>query len=243
MSQLEVAVITPHQSPYPARTEAYTASCPRVGIWLHFPFAPAQQPLPANYRAGFLAGPRTRPVTTSDLASQRGIGAWLAPPLAHRLLGSAIGDLADVEATTSAAPIFLDVSQRLTAISDTQDAIAAVTAAIAEHTAHVAGPRPEMAMALSLMQRYHGTIPISALSDKVGVSTRTLSTQFRAYTGLSPKLCARVIRIKHAVKLLGHRTYESLAQLAAAAGFSDQAHLCHEMLAFTGHTPSGFLRR
>lgn len=57
-----------------------------------------------------------------------------------------------------------------------------------------------------------------------GYSHRTLVSHFRRSVGLSPKRYCRVLRFQRALRQLTPAGSPSLASLAAAAGYSDQAH-------------------
>jgi transcriptional regulator GlxA family with amidase domain len=63
-----------------------------------------------------------------------------------------------------------------------------------------------------------------------------LIERFRDHVGLPPKAAARVIRLDRAVAALrsgGPR----IAEVAAACGYADQAHLGRELRALGGITP------
>ena len=70
--------------------------------------------------------------------------------------------------------------------------------------------------------------------------------QARAETGLTPKAAGRVIRFDRARKLLVRELATAtadyrLADLAAACGYFDQAHLAREFRALAGCPPSQWL--
>ena len=60
--------------------------------------------------------------------------------------------------------------------------------------------------------------------------------RFRHYIGQSPKAVAQIARLQRALQLLD--TAMPLAQVAADAGYHDQAHLDHVFKAMAGRTPS-----
>lgn len=67
-------------------------------------------------------------------------------------------------------------------------------------------------------------------------SRKRLWSRFRAQIGLTPKRAATLVRFDHVAHRLaaGH----SVALVAAESGFADQSHLCRDVLAFTGLTPT-----
>lgn len=65
---------------------------------------------------------------------------------------------------------------------------------------------------------------------------KRLWSRFRSQIGLTPKRAARLVRFDHAAHLLA--AGNAAAQVAAASGYVDQAHLHREVKAFTGVTPT-----
>lgn len=101
--------------------------------------------------------------------------------------------------------------------------------------------RPELAYAWHLLDRSRGRIPITALADAVGFTPRHLGTLFHRETGRSPKQIAGLIRFERASSLIAAqvnaRGDTDLAGVAAATGFSDQAHLTREFTRYCGTGP------
>ncbi len=73
-----------------------------------------------------------------------------------------------------------------------------------------------------------------------GYSHRAMITLFRRSVGLAPKEYVRVLRFTRALARM--RAGHALADVALAAGYSDQAHFSREFRAFAGATPSHYLR-
>lgn len=83
-----------------------------------------------------------------------------------------------------------------------------------------------------------GTIPVGALADEVGWSRQHLTRRFRSEFGAAPKLAARIVRFDRAWSLLRSRPSRSLAELAHACGYFDQAHLNRDFSQLAGCPPS-----
>ena len=81
---------------------------------------------------------------------------------------------------------------------------------------------------------------ISRIADGVGWSHKHLIARFRQHVGLAPKTASRLIRFDGVLRRL-ERSPLDWAQLAADAGYADQAHLVRDFRAFTGTTPTRFL--
>ena len=77
---------------------------------------------------------------------------------------------------------------------------------------------------------------VAEVAAQVGFSERQLNRRSLAAFGYGPKVLGRVLRLQRAVRSARRGT--PLAQVAHAAGYSDQAHFAHETRALTGQTPS-----
>jgi transcriptional regulator GlxA family with amidase domain len=86
---------------------------------------------------------------------------------------------------------------------------------------------------------------VAELARETGWSARHLDNRFRAEIGLTPKAAARVIRFDRARRMLMRRVGAggppALADLAAAGGYYDQAHLAREFRGLAGVPPSRWL--
>ncbi|WP_051470929.1 helix-turn-helix domain-containing protein [Patulibacter minatonensis] len=99
--------------------------------------------------------------------------------------------------------------------------------------------RPDVAWAVGRLDRTGGLLPIDELRRELGCSRRHLAARFREEVGVGPKAYARLVRFDRAQHALRERP-DPLAVVAAAHGFSDQAHLTREVRAFAGVTPTAF---
>ena len=86
----------------------------------------------------------------------------------------------------------------------------------------------------------HGSGPaaIGRMADDLGTTTRTLHRACTAAVGYGPKTLDRVFRFRRFLALDQSVPLAPLAQLAADAGYADQAHLTRECGRFAGATPS-----
>jgi len=99
--------------------------------------------------------------------------------------------------------------------------------------------RAVMATARSLAV---GDERVPDLADRAGLSHRQLHRRFVRQVGYAPKQFARVARFRRFLALAdAKRADRSLASLAAAAGYSDQAHLTRECRRLAGRTPRELL--
>ncbi len=77
---------------------------------------------------------------------------------------------------------------------------------------------------------------VAEVQSEAGLSRRGLHDLFERRVGMRPKLFARVERFSTALDAAPHR--QSWVDLAATAGFSDQAHLSREFAALSGTPPT-----
>jgi len=76
---------------------------------------------------------------------------------------------------------------------------------------------------------------VDRAASMVGLSERQLERQFDDRFGLSPRLYRRIIRLRWALRFAA--TGADLAQVAASAGYADQAHFTRDVRSFMGGNP------
>jgi AraC-like DNA-binding protein len=87
----------------------------------------------------------------------------------------------------------------------------------------------------------HGRI--EKLSQWIGISARHLQRRFSASVGYGPKAFQSILRFQRLLNLAGRsRRRRNLAELAADAGYADQAHMTREILRFSGCQPTLLLQ-
>ncbi|MDD9207757.1 helix-turn-helix domain-containing protein [Georgenia sp. 10Sc9-8] len=93
--------------------------------------------------------------------------------------------------------------------------------------------------AIALM-RSREQVALAPVAERLHVSARTLQRLFARYVGASPLWVLRRYRLQDAVAALDTGAGESLADLAAALGFADHAHLTRAFTAVVGVPPSRY---
>lgn len=92
--------------------------------------------------------------------------------------------------------------------------------------------------ALAIIDAARGNVAIERVAREVGITRRHLERRFNESVGLNLKQVARIARMHSALDLLQQQPSISGAEIAAACGYSDQAHLIHECRTLAGATPS-----
>jgi len=90
-----------------------------------------------------------------------------------------------------------------------------------------------------MIRESRGTVSLSQLGTRLGVSRNEFARRFRDGTGLTPKRFARIVRFHSALSLL-HRT-EQIAAVAAELDYYDQAHMYRDFAEFAHLTPGDFV--
>ena len=96
--------------------------------------------------------------------------------------------------------------------------------------------------AVSAIDRSHGTRPIADIAQRIGLSTRRFLDVFRSEVGLSPKAFSRMRRFAAVLTTIDGMTNIDWTEVALSCGYFDQAHFNHDFRAFSGVSPSEYLR-
>ncbi|TNM50273.1 AraC family transcriptional regulator [Nocardioides albidus] len=188
-----------------------------------------------------LSGLHTEPAAIHHDGSQRGIQLALSLDGARMLLGRPAADLSGAltDLDETGVPTELrQLPERLHDLPSWPARVALVDRTLARLAARAGDPAPraEVAHALALLTR---GARVEEAAAEVGYSRRRLGSLVRAECGLTPKAYQRIARLEAARRLLGRRP---LAEVAAACGYADQAHLAREWSALAGCAPTTWLR-
>jgi len=211
---------------------------------------PAQ---PASRHDTLLGGLHTSPALIEHDGRQAGVQVSLHPLGARALLGLPAGELAglDVEADQVIGPVMHELYERVGSAATWRQRFAAIDEVLLRCITSPAGastarvPCDAVAHAWMRLLAARGCLPVTQLVEETGYSPRHLSARFRTETGLTPKTAARVIRFDAVRRQLQAQASAGvtggLADLAAAYGFYDQAHLAREFRGLAGCPPSRWL--
>ncbi len=191
-----------------------------------------------------LAGLHGAPAVIHHDGRQRGVQLEVTPRGAAALFGVPAGALAGCVAhLDSVVPAFsIELTDRLSAAATWADRWAVLDEVFLRELRFDAAPSAQLEHAWSLMLRSHGLAPIGRLADEVGWSRRHLAQRFTTSFGLTPKVMSRVLRFERAKGLVQAPTRPSLASVAAACGYADQAHMSREWTALAGSAPTRWMR-
>jgi methylphosphotriester-DNA--protein-cysteine methyltransferase len=96
------------------------------------------------------------------------------------------------------------------------------------------------ALALDHLTRSDGNATVQALANIAGVTSRQIDRLFARRLGIAPKTTGRVLRFQRALRALMRDPGRPLAEIAADAGYFDQAHFVKDFRRMTGGVPRGY---
>lgn len=183
-----------------------------------------------------VVGPNTRAFTVALAAGTRVAGVRLHPGAAPALLGVDAVALRDGRAAIE--DVWGDDGLRLADDLDAHaDRARVLLSALASRVPRSSAPD---ALVRAAVQRLASpNLSVAALATDLGVSERQLRRRFDAAVGYGPKRLARVLRLTRALDAA--RAGETLARVAADAGYADQAHFANDCRDLAGVAPSALL--
>jgi AraC-like DNA-binding protein len=205
---------------------------------------------PAGSYDTLIGGLHTSPALITHQGRQSGIQVGLSPLGARPLLGIPAGELTclDLAGADVLGGLAAEIQQRLLACPTWPERFTVLDDLLLARVG-ANGTRTEVSTEIEyawrLLLRSGGRASVQRLATETGWSDRHLRTQFRTEIGLAPKAAARVVRFDRAKRLLLGQARAGgpprLAELAAASGYYDQAHLDREFGALAGCPPTAWL--
>ncbi|WP_267242195.1 helix-turn-helix transcriptional regulator [Streptomyces sp. PR69] len=174
-----------------------------------------------------VAGPDTRAHRPDPALGERFAGVRFAPGTGPPLLGVPAHELRDQRVNLSDLCGAAD-ARRLAARVERAAGPAAALEAEALRRAAAAGPPDALTAAVVRLLEAGGT------AAAAGLGVRQLHRRCLDAFGYGPKTLARVLRLQRALRLV--RRGMPFAEVAAALGCADQAHLAREMRELAGMT-------
>jgi AraC-like DNA-binding protein len=190
----------------------------------------------------WLSGVQWGPVVCEQPRRHAVLGVRLRPAAAHALIGRPLAEVSGMVADLRdlVGPSADELAERCGNARSVAACVEVAEAWVAARLDRASAVDPAVAWAAAEIERTGGTVSIAALRAETGFSRTRLAARFREQVGVTPKLYARIIRFRHALALLASGA-GSLADIAAAAGYYDQAHMTAEVRAMAGVTPGRLL--
>lgn len=203
---------------------------------------PDHRQAPGRYDA-LIGGLHLTPAMITHDGRQSGVQVAVHPLGCRALFGLPAAELVNLDtdfAAVAGATVVTELRERLWRAGTWPERFAAVDQVLCRlAAARRAEVNPEVAYAYRRLIAAGGDLSVAALAGELGWSGRHLTDRFRAEVGLRPKEAARVIRFDRARRRVSPAI--RLADIAADAGYFDQAHLAREFHALAGCSPTQWL--
>ena len=189
-------------------------------------------------------GPWTRPYVARLAPGTKIVGARCHPGTASSLLGMPASEL--LNQSVALDDVWgRDFAARFERIADQSGVAAELSALEGALIGRLRRARPidyaTRAAIQWIARNPHGRV--ETLSDLLGLSPRQIQRRFKIAVGYGPKLFQSVLRFQRLLNLAADSSEQrSLAEFAADADYSDQAHMTREVQRFTGGTPGTLLK-
>lgn len=211
-------------------------------FWRHHTGTPAERQAPHLFVGQMLAPAVLSPAGHADIVAIR-----LEPFGAHALLGLRQSDTADqiLDANALGLP-WLTRAMSAAQSAHTPDAALRIleTSLLQRLRARRGTPvDPRVVAAATALDASVGRLRIDEIARRVGASPRQLERLFLDQIGTTPKRFARVMRFQATATSVLNGDAPSLADVSAANGYFDQAHMIRDFVTFAGTTPGQFAGR
>lgn len=194
------------------------------------------------HRNCVVGGLHLAPVLIEQDSYQQGLHIELNPLGVRALLGVSATELASttIDAGELPVPWARDLPGRLLDLPDWAARFDLMDRELASALAPVTLVS-EIQWAWRSMIAGHGGVGVRELAGEIGWSRRHFSERFAREVGVSPKQAARLMRFERSGDLLRTGGWRSLAEVAAVAGYYDQAHMANEWRSMAGCPPSTWI--
>lgn len=173
------------------------------------------------------------------------VAAKFRPGGLAALSGRGVRDLRDrvTPAREVFGPALADALAGLDESTAVEECVRWVEATLTRLPAHPDERYEQVLRIVADMLAHRELVRVAQVEERHGLSTRALQRLFGHYVGVSPKWVLARYRMHDAVTDLDSGYDDSLADLAAALGWYDQAHFTRNFVALVGVTPGQYRAR
>jgi AraC-like DNA-binding protein len=189
-----------------------------------------------------VGGPRAGAYVRDVSFPVTSVGAELAPGAAALLLGERADALAHRH--TPLADLWGRTAElwheQLLEAGDPERRLTVFEALLFARLPRLRGVHPAVAHALA---RFGSTSAVREVVAETGYSHRRFGALFQEAVGLAPKRYCRVLRFRSVLDRLATEPSTPMADIALAAGYSDQPHFTREFRELAGMSPGAYRKR
>lgn len=192
----------------------------------------------------WFSGLHERAISIESLQGTHLVSARLHPLGAFRLFGPDIPKAVNtvVHLETLLGPPAAELRATLLAADSTEERFVHLERFLIGYISPSRVPSAIVSEAARRIEEAHGNLRIASIYGELGVSRKLLWLRFGRELGLSPKSYAQLHRFVWTLARLRESTSVEWPRLAAAAGYSDQAHLVIDFRRAAFASPTEFLR-
>jgi len=180
-----------------------------------------------------IAGPDSVPYPIRLCAGTESAGLRFAPGAAPSVLGIPAHELLDQRVRLDDVWPAAEARRAAERIADAPDHGTALEALAVELTSRA---EPTDPLVSALVTEARAGRPVADMAQRAGLSQRQLLRRCLPAFGYGPKTLARILRAQRALALARSAQRPAFADVAAATGYADQAHLSREIRALTGQS-------
>lgn len=190
-----------------------------------------------------VAGPDTAAHVVTDRPGARYVGLRFGPGTGPVVFGVPAYELRDRRVPLAdlwPGTQVRQLAERADEAAELGRSVGAVLEAAAARRLRAA-PRPgDAALIRAVVDGVRAGVPVARIAEGAGVGERRLHRRCLDAFGYGPRMLGRILRMNRAVDLA--RTGMPFAEVAAVAGYADQAHLSREVKSLTGVTLGALTR-
>jgi AraC-like DNA-binding protein len=181
----------------------------------------------------YVAGPKPKGGT---------VGVSFRPGAAGSVLGASMAELADRHVALEAiwGSRGVDLQHRLMSAADPKAMFRILEQSLSARIHRPLLIHPAVAHALAPRPADGSPARVAEVQRASGYSARHFISLFRSAVGVNPKQYYRIRRFNSVVRSMAAGDRPCLCDVAAAAGYSDQAHLTREFREFAGVAPTQY---
>ena len=197
---------------------------------------------PHAWIAGVVHGPQASYYVAGPKPRGSVMGVSFRPGMAAFVLGVSACDLVERHVT-------LDdlwgasgrcLHDRLACAATPHAALGLLESALVARVRASPSLHPAVAHALRACERDAPLTRVAQMQRETGYSPRHFVALFRSAVGLTPKQYLRIVRFGTVLRQLAVGNVDTLADVAAANGYADQAHLTRDFRELAGVPPSAY---
>ena len=201
---------------------------------------PSPSENPIAWSGSIVHGPQSSYYVAGPKPQGAVVGVSFRPGAAGAVLGASMAELANRHVTLDAiwGRRGVDLHQQLMSAAAPKEVFRILEQSLSARIHRPLLIHPAVAHALASCPHAVSPARVADIQRASGYSPRHFIALFRSAVGLSPKHYYRIRRFNSAARSMAAGDGQRLSDIAAAVGYSDQAHLTREFHEFAGVAPT-----